>query len=76
MPMNLREFRELVGSSWEKSWGIRPSIRPPEDTAKEFVDYLLELGVLRERTKERIDVPDIYLYGLGLKRKGGVRKRG
>jgi hypothetical protein len=33
---------------------------------------LLRLGVLKLRTDGRIDVPDIYRYGFGIKRKGGV----
>jgi hypothetical protein len=36
---------------------------------------LVELGVFRERTSDRIDVPDIYLFGLGLRRKGGVKRK-
>jgi len=41
----------------------------------EFVDYLIEIGIVRSRSNDRIDVPDLYLRGLGLKRKGGVRKK-
>jgi len=40
----------------------------------ELVDYLVELGVFRMRTGNRIDVPDLYLNGLGLVRKGGVKR--
>lgn len=47
----------------------------PANNAHEMIDYLVEVGVFRERTKERIDVPDLFLSGLGLKRKGGVRKK-
>ncbi|MEM9458217.1 MAG: hypothetical protein AAGF11_28840 [Myxococcota bacterium] len=35
---------------------------------------LTRLGVLRERSDGRIDVPDLYRYGYGIKRKGGVRR--
>jgi hypothetical protein len=35
---------------------------------------LLEIGVLGSRPNNRIDVPDLFLTGLGLTRKGGVRK--
>jgi hypothetical protein len=35
----------------------------------------VELGVLRERSNDRIDVPDVYRFGLGLRRKGGVKSR-
>jgi len=72
MPMKQTDFRDLLAAGWEGSWSSDASIRPPVDSAKDLVDYLLELGVLRERTHGRVDLPDIYLYGLGLKRKGGV----
>ncbi len=38
-------------------------------------DELLRLGVLKIRKKDdRVDVPDIYRYGYGIKRKGGVAR--
>jgi hypothetical protein len=47
----------------------------PTDNAEDLVDYLVEVGIFRERTGKKIDVPDLFLSGLGLKRKGGVRKK-
>ncbi|MBI4602121.1 MAG: hypothetical protein HY721_09190 [Planctomycetes bacterium] len=38
----------------------------------EVLAELLRLGVLKVRPDGRIDVPDIYRYGFGIKRKGGV----
>jgi hypothetical protein len=35
---------------------------------------LIELGVMSERDDGRIDVPDIYRYGFGILRKGGVKR--
>ncbi len=35
---------------------------------------LLELGVFRTRPDDRIDVPDLFLHGLGIKRRGGVKQ--
>lgn len=35
---------------------------------------LERLGVLKVRTDGRVDVPDIYRYGFGIKRKGGVAR--
>lgn len=43
---------------------------------REMLEYLLEVGVLRRRADGRIDAPDLFLAGLGLGRKGGVKKRG
>jgi hypothetical protein len=47
----------------------------PSSNAREFLDYLVEVGILRERSDGRLDAPDLFLYGLGLKRKGGVKRR-
>lgn len=47
----------------------------PTDNAEDLIDYLVEVGIFRERTGKKIDVPDLFLSGLGLKRKGGVRKK-
>ncbi len=38
-----------------------------------YVDYLVALGVFRERERDRVDAPDNYLFGLGLRRRGGVQ---
>lgn len=42
------------------------------DDGHAVVEELLDLGVLKERSDGRIDVPDLYRYGFGIKRKGGV----
>ena len=52
------------------------SARPlPPFGGRELVDYLVEVGILRLRPDGRVDAPDLFLSGLGLKRKGGVRRR-
>lgn len=38
------------------------------------LEELVQLGVLRVRDDGRIDVPDLYRYGYGIKRKGGVAR--
>jgi hypothetical protein len=76
VPWKLIELQKLLDEDWGASWSTdKPDIRPPAPGSKELIDYLIELGIFRERSPERIDVPDIYLYGLGLKRKGGVIRR-
>lgn len=47
----------------------------PPYSGKELLDYLIELGVLRRRPDGRIDAPDLFLHGLGLRRKGGVSRK-
>ncbi|MGE5343330.1 MAG: P-loop ATPase, Sll1717 family [Candidatus Omnitrophota bacterium] len=76
VPWKRIELQEVFEEKWEKSWSqSKPNVRPPALGAREFIDYLIELGIFRERTGQRIDVPDIYLSGLGLKRKGGVKRK-
>jgi hypothetical protein len=48
---------------------------PPPFEGRDLIDYLVELGIFRRRPDGRLDVPDLYLAGLGLKRKGGVTKK-
>jgi hypothetical protein len=46
----------------------------PQD-GKQVFDELLRLGVLNVRKRDgRVDVPDIYRYGYGIKRQGGVAR--
>ncbi|MCL4554261.1 MAG: hypothetical protein M1565_03885 [Actinobacteria bacterium] len=51
-----------------------PSKLPPF-TGRELLDYMLELGIFRRRADGRVDAPDLFLAGLGLRRKGGVKKK-
>lgn len=48
---------------------------PPFHDPRDLLDYAVEVGILRQRSDGRIDASDLFLYGLGLKRKGGVRRR-
>jgi hypothetical protein len=50
-----------------------PTVPPFE--GRELLEYLIEIGILRLRPDGRIDAPDLFLSGLGLRRKGGVRMR-
>lgn len=65
----------LLEADWDEGWGADrdAGIRPPEEKATDLLEYLVELGILRQRSDGRLDVPDPYLRGLGLRRKGGVR---
>jgi hypothetical protein len=53
--------------------GTKDGALPPFE-GRELLDYLLELGIFRRRPDGRIDAPDLFLSGLGLRRKGGVRR--
>jgi len=51
-----------------------PTDRLPHIDGSTAIDELVDLGVLRIRDDGRIDVPDIYRYGFGIKRQGGVAR--
>jgi hypothetical protein len=48
--------------------------RPPDTQPGAILDYLVELGIFSNRRDGRVDVGDLYLRGLHLKRKGGVAR--
>lgn len=54
-------------------WSDQGAVLPCD--GKELLAYLVELGVLRRRPDQRIDAPDLFLTGLGLRRKGGVSRK-
>ena len=66
-----RDIVKLLEDVGQAEKGLK---RPPFN-GRDLLDYLVEIGILRRRGDERIDAPDLLLAGLGLKRKGGVRRR-
>ena len=76
VPMLRRDAERLLGHRWDDPWNkAQTDARPPADNAPELVTQLTEIGLFRVRPDNRIDVPDLFMAGLGLSRKGGVRKR-
>jgi hypothetical protein len=76
VPWSKIELQKLLDENRESSWATnKPNTRPPAPGSRDIIDYLIELGLFRERPPERIDVPDIYQFGLGLRRRGGVKRR-
>lgn len=76
VPWERSVFNDLLSRDWTKKWDASDAdVRPPADRPADLGDYLIELGIVRKRTDDRIDVPDLYLFGFGLRRKGGVRVR-
>lgn len=74
VPWKRRELVKLISHDFEGSWS-GTGARPPGSDTQEVLDNLVELGVLRARADDTFDVPDLYLQGLGLRRKGGVAKK-
>lgn len=52
----------------------RPSPDGFGDNGEAVLDELLRLGVMKLREDGRIDVPDLYRFAYGIKRKGGVAR--
>jgi hypothetical protein len=67
-PVQKEKFLEAVKST---IWGEG---RPPASNPEEILKYLLQLGVVESRFDGRINMPEIYLYGFKVKRKGGVKR--
>ncbi len=76
VPMDRRAVENLLAENWGESWSQDQSnVRPPADNTSQLTDLLLEIGVFGSRPQRKLDVPDLFLAGLGLTRKGGVKKR-
>lgn len=71
MLMNLEEF---LGYLMPENWPEEERNRLPGKTNIEILDSLLTLGIVMKTTDGRINVPEIYLHGFGLKRKGGIKR--
>ncbi|HOT92426.1 MAG TPA: hypothetical protein PLJ78_09210 [Anaerolineae bacterium] len=70
VPMQRQQLLEILqGIDWQAM-----EHRPPSTDPDKLLDHLLSLGILRRTQDQRIHVPDIYLYGFNLRRKGGIRR--
>jgi hypothetical protein len=71
VPVQKDKFLEILRSTvWSENIGKQPPASNPEEILK----YLLQLGVVESRSDGRINMPEIYLYGFGVKRQGGVQR--
>jgi hypothetical protein len=69
VPAERREVLRYLRIDWANE-----AARPPEEDPDALLDYLVDIGVASRRTDGKIDVGDLYLKGLCLKRKGGPRR--
>lgn len=75
VPWSRRELLKLLSYRFDETWGAAPRhVAPPGQDPEEVIETLVQLGVLRVRPDGGFDVPDLYLDGLGLVRRGGVAK--
>ena len=69
VPVERLKLQGALNIDWSKERNV-----PPETNAYGLLQFLGELGIFYLRPDGRVDVRDIYLEGLGLKRQGGVKK--
>lgn len=67
----LREMKQAVGSKLPPRRFTSDASR--RDTAGALIDDLVELSVLYRTKDGRINIPDIFRVGFGIRRKGGVK---
>jgi hypothetical protein len=71
VPTAKAKFLEVIAATqWSEQLGKRPPTSKPEEVLK----YLLQLGIVESRSDGRINMPEIYLYGFEVKRRGGIKR--
>lgn len=70
----LMEKTEFLGYLSPENWPTEERDRLPGKTNVEIFETLMTLGIVMETADERVNVPEIYLHGFGLKRKGGIKR--
>lgn len=71
VPMLYDKFLETLKST---PWSEKLEKKPPSEKPEEIWQYLLQLGVVENRSDGRINMPEIYLYGFHVKRRGGIKR--
>lgn len=57
-------------------WDAKAQERLPATSPQGIFDVLQKLGIVYVAKDGRVNVPEIYLHGFGMKRKGGLRRPG
>jgi hypothetical protein len=69
VPKPRSEFlRVLARTAWSEQ------AAPPDRSTSAVLQYLREIGVVELRSDDKVNVPEIYLYGFQLKRRGGIQR--
>ncbi|WZI66497.1 MAG: hypothetical protein HEQ35_07690 [Gloeotrichia echinulata IR180] len=71
VPIEKTRFLDALNST---RWNEQEGKCPPTSKPEEIFNYLLQLGILDSRSDGRINMPEIYLYGFGVKRRGGIKR--
>ncbi len=53
---------------------LNPENWPETERGIEIMEVLMTLGIVMKTADERVNIPEIYLHGFGLKRKGGIKR--
>jgi hypothetical protein len=73
IPFEKKVFETEMGKRWKDLWA-NAHVAPCDDY-RDFLRLLEECGIMRIRHDGRYETTDLYLDGLGFRRKGGVKKR-
>jgi hypothetical protein len=71
VPTAKAKFLEVIGAT---QWSEQLGKRPPTSNQEEVLKHLLQLGIVESRSDGRINMPEIYLYGFEVKRRGGIKR--
>ncbi|TAE54617.1 MAG: hypothetical protein EAZ76_01880 [Nostocales cyanobacterium] len=63
-------LEKIENTRWREEIEKQPPVSHPE----EIIQYLLNLGIIEIRSDQRVNMPEIYMYGFGVKRPGGVKR--
>ena len=70
VPMDTSNFlKALRDTNWSKT------ASPPAVESSAILQVMLQLGIVEHRSDKRINMPEIYLYGFNLKRRGGIKRQ-
>lgn len=70
----LMEKTEFLGYLSPENWPSEERDKLPGKTNAEILETLMTLGIVMKTSDERVNIPEIYLHGFGLKRKGGIKR--
>ena len=72
LPIAEATFLEALQNT---EWSELPGQQPPSSKPAEVLEYLLQLGIVEISMDRRVNMPKIYMYGFGLTRRGGRKRR-
>ncbi len=70
----LMDKEEFLTYLRPENWSETERGKLPGSTDLEILEVLMTLGIVMKTADDRINVPEIYLHGFGLKRRGGIKR--